>query len=338
MPNTFPLAFSPLLGCLPTLTTSDMSMSVSDILTPIEVGTLISSILYGVMCTQAYSYYILRRLKDHFAVKMLLAVVLTLETVHLVFTFVHLHRVTIQSFNDPRSLDRVSWSFAVNFSVMSVNDSLVQAFYAYRIRKLSSRWWPLIPVALLIPARTVVGIYVTSQMLQIGSMRLFGASDKYLCILNLALKLSIDLYITVSLCWLLSRLRFEGTRQTRDMVVKLVVWTAEVGLLNSICAFVILVMILSMENMIWTSLVVIYPRLISNSLFAMLNGRPNGAANSNVQLSGGQWNDTRPVVSTMSYASGPHTMDSDPMARDYESRTDDEQMRYKREETNSSAS
>ncbi|TFK98918.1 hypothetical protein BDV98DRAFT_606414 [Pterulicium gracile] len=252
-------------------------LSVSDILTPIEMGTLVSSVLYGVMCTQAYSYYILRRDKnDGLALKVLLAVVLTLETVHLVFTFIHLHKLTIQRFNDPRSLTDVSWPFAFTFSIVSVNDSLVQAFYTYRIRTLSRRWWPLIPVVILLPTRIVTGLYVTARMLQSESIRAFGASgDQHLCIVNLVIKLGLDVYITGSLCWLLWRWKGKGvTRQTRELVDKLVVWTAEVGLLNSICAFVILVLILTMKNMIWMSIVVIYPRIIANSLFAMLNGRP----------------------------------------------------------------
>lgn len=310
---------------------SAMPFSVSDILTPIELGTLVSSILYGVMCTQAYSYYILRRDKDNLVLQTLLAVVLTLETVHLVFTFIHLHRLTIQSFNDPRSLDRVSWPFALTFSIVSVNDSLVQAFYAYRIRTLSRRWWPLVPVVVLIPARVAAGFYVTARMLQAGSMRTFGASrDKDLCIANLAIKLGLDLYITVCLCWLLLKWRGKGFRQTRDLVDKLVVWTAEVGLLNSICAFVILVMILTMDNMIWTSLVVIYPRIIANSLFAMLNGRPERADVYSIDTSTGLSASRRTpgTASAIVFAAQPFAKDSDHKGQHVESRTYEDHVGY----------
>ncbi|TFK98916.1 hypothetical protein BDV98DRAFT_595265 [Pterulicium gracile] len=130
----------------------------------------------------------------------------------------------------------------------------IKAFYAYRIRTLSRRWWPLIPVVILIPARIVDGIYVTVRMLAAGSLSTFEVSgDKWLCILNLAIKLALDLYSTVCLCWLLFQWRGKGIKQTQELVQRLVVWTAEVGLLNSILAFAMLVMMLTMDNSVFFS-------------------------------------------------------------------------------------
>jgi hypothetical protein len=268
--------------------------SSTDVLAPIELGTLVSSILYGVMCTQAYSYTQHFKNKDPLALRVLvrcldptllgmkqltfcsapqLIVIVILETFHLALTFVYLYTLTITNFNNPPSLNQISWSFAATFTVISISDSMVQAFYAYRMRKLLGSWLPLIIPALFILARVVDGIYATSKMIIAGTMSAFAVSDKFLCDLNLALKLATDLYITVGTCWLLAKNRPTWQTYVRDILDQLILWTAEVGLLNSIGSLIVLILIRTMDNMVWTFFILINPRLISNSLFAMLNGR-----------------------------------------------------------------
>jgi hypothetical protein len=247
------------------------SMTISDVLAPIELGTLVSCILFGAMCTQGYSY-MRHQFNDSRVLKSLLAAVVCVETVHMAFLFVHLYWLTVVNFGKRGNLDRVSWSFASTFSLTSLSDSLVQGYYAYRIHGFSKRWIFLLFPFVLILTRLTEGVYVSARMIMVGQMSEFGRNDKYLCTLNLALKLAIDSYITVCMCWLLFRARAVSAR-TRSLVDRLIVWTAEVGFLNSICSLIMLVLILSLDNQIWMFFVVISPRIISNSLFAMLNAR-----------------------------------------------------------------
>lgn len=66
-------------------------------------------------------------------------------------------------------------------------------------------------MVILLPTRIVTGLYVTARMLQSESIRAFGASgDQHLCIVNLVIKLGLDVYITGSLCWLLWRWKGKG--------------------------------------------------------------------------------------------------------------------------------
>ncbi|TFK95601.1 hypothetical protein BDV98DRAFT_608818 [Pterulicium gracile] len=110
------------------------------------------------------------------------------------------------------------------------------------------------------------------MMLQQGILITFGVKYKYLCIMNLSIKLALELYITVVMCWLI-RSTGDTTVSRKTVVNRLFFWTAEVGLLNSFCGFLLLLLIVTRSDMIWMFFYSTSSRVYANSWFAMFKGR-----------------------------------------------------------------
>ncbi|OCH92501.1 hypothetical protein OBBRIDRAFT_436750 [Obba rivulosa] len=239
----------------------------------IELGTLVSAMLYGMATTQTFSYFDNGKTDSRW-LRSFVATVWLLETIHTAFSWIYVYTLTVKDYGNPGALSRVQWSFAACVVMHDVLSSAVQSFYAYRIYILSRQLafaviqWvgSMLRVALIF---ALLGYAVNAPTLDALVTR-----HKRLAIATVASSASVDILNTAMLCFHLIKHRRTGTRQTGRTIDKIIIWAVETGLLTSLCATTILVIMLVLPRSgIWEGLMMIYARLYSNSLLVSLNSR-----------------------------------------------------------------
>ncbi|TDL15200.1 hypothetical protein BD410DRAFT_135740 [Rickenella mellea] len=123
-----------------------MGLSELDLnLGALEIGTLISSILFGVTNVQLYMYS-RRKFKDRFHVQGLVVTLWTFEAIHTVILWVYIYRLTVTFYGVPSALKQTSWELNMSGFFEGIISGTVQAFFAYRVLAISGNW--IVPVIL----------------------------------------------------------------------------------------------------------------------------------------------------------------------------------------------
>ncbi|KAF5317587.1 hypothetical protein D9758_018465 [Tetrapyrgos nigripes] len=164
----------------------------------IELGIMFSSVLYGVVVIQSYKYYQASFKKDSALLKTTVAVLCSFETVHTVFQWIYLYRMTIASFGDPKQLDEITWSFQVSVPLTTIIASIVQTFFCHRVSRISGwGYYKAIMIPILV-ART--GFAAASAV--VASNRTLSEYTReflWLIILVLAMGAAVDVVNTILL-------------------------------------------------------------------------------------------------------------------------------------------
>ncbi|KIJ52568.1 hypothetical protein M422DRAFT_776193 [Sphaerobolus stellatus SS14] len=134
------------------------------------VGTLISAVLYGITVTQTYLYF-QRFPQDNILIKLMVAVLWTLDTLHLALISHSMYFYLIQNFNHPDALASAVWSFNSEVSVNGLIGLIVECFFARRMLRLSggSRigWFLAVIVCILSLIHFGLGIFFTDRLFQL---------------------------------------------------------------------------------------------------------------------------------------------------------------------------
>ncbi|KAI9465998.1 hypothetical protein BJY52DRAFT_315551 [Lactarius psammicola] len=112
------------------------------------IGTVFSSIIYGVTWLQVYSYYNSYCSRDPWPLKSFVTFLMLVDSTNMVFVVCTTYHIGVTNFGDYWSLRFVPWSLpaiALSGFVLEVS---VQHFYAYRIYLLGKRS-PYLPAAIL---------------------------------------------------------------------------------------------------------------------------------------------------------------------------------------------
>ncbi|KAF9465545.1 hypothetical protein BDZ94DRAFT_1253378 [Collybia nuda] len=116
-----------------------------------------------------------------------------------------------------------------------------------------------------------------------------------------------DMLIMFSLYYYFKKSEVWLERRSK-IIDKLILWTIETGLLTSLVALAQMICFLTMKsNLIYVSLYMVLPKLYSNCLMAMLNGR---ATLRNIPLTqpnvyDGELSNRRTVLTHLNFAHGP---------------------------------
>ncbi|KAJ7215462.1 hypothetical protein GGX14DRAFT_359623 [Mycena pura] len=183
------------------------TVALDNTLGALEVGTMISIFLFGLVTSQAFAYF--RRDPAGCPLRLFLTLVIgpfqrmTVELVHTVLTCMYIYEKTITSFGDFEALLNVSTSFNVSMLPVAIIGPLVQAFYAYRILKLSGRrLTPIICWTLSILRFTnIVGISIAT--FAVSNIPEFKLRFGWLIMCSLPLSACTDILITVTTCYYL---------------------------------------------------------------------------------------------------------------------------------------
>ncbi|KAH8976871.1 hypothetical protein EDB92DRAFT_1043410 [Lactarius akahatsu] len=221
---------------------------VDNTLGALFIGTVLSSILYGVTWLQVYYYYSDHCSRDRWPLKYFVAFLMLIDTANLVFVIHEPYRDVITNFGDYESnaLKDVSWGqSAITISTIMIEVS-VQHFYAYRIYPLG-KGSPYLPVAISVVSLAEVGIgtvYSTKILKHIHDQS--SRFEEFL-IPTLSCKVLCDVLITVGMVYYLLSHRTQ-IRRTNNVLNLLAIYFINCGTLHLVFAISCVTMLAKYRN------------------------------------------------------------------------------------------
>ncbi|KAI0076925.1 hypothetical protein K474DRAFT_1662308 [Panus rudis PR-1116 ss-1] len=242
-------------------------------------GTLIeialSMILYGITLTQTYVYY-LNYPDDSLWLKLHIAAVTVVETIHTIFIIHMSYAYLITDFGHLEELERIVWSAGGSATLGMVIVALVQGFYIRRIWILSGKNKPLtFTIAALAFVRVVFGLATSTLTLLLGTWDTFRSHKGPLFTLATGLSLSalVDLLIAVTLMYYLHRSR-TGLKHTDHLIRSLMAYIVNTGAITMIVSIaIVLTFVFLKGSLLFAGLVQMSSKLYANSLLGTLNAR-----------------------------------------------------------------
>ncbi|KAN0135513.1 hypothetical protein V8E53_006792 [Lactarius tabidus] len=249
-------------------------IAVDNTLGSLFIGTVLSSIVYGVTLLQVYSYCNSHCSRDRWPLKSLVAFLLLVDSVNLVFANHVTYYMTITNFGD--YLQIMPWSLpAIDFSAM-VLEVFVQHFYAYRIYFLSGRS-PYLPAAISVVSLTAFGMGIVLGVKGLEHIYLKGAHYRDIYIATLSCDVLCDFLITFGMVYtvLVNRIPFPN-RSTNSVLNLLAIYAINYGTLNLVLTISsTILLVVYHDTLIYLVPAVIVVRLYFCALMAILNTRDN---------------------------------------------------------------
>ncbi|KAJ7626271.1 hypothetical protein DFH06DRAFT_1228419 [Mycena polygramma] len=280
----------------------------------LEVGVLLSSTLWGVTTVQLY-IYLTSPNKDPLWTRGLVYIVWLLETLHTVFAWAYIYRLTVTFYGIPAALGESYWALDISSLFDGIIGAMVQMFFAFRIHMFSHMWHITLVSWLgsLLQLACTIGVTVLSGRVSVAQ---FGVQYGWLVESILIINLIVDIVNTSALTYYLNRGR-TGFKGTDRVLEKLVVWTIETGLITAIAAAVQLAVFkLLPTSALWIGISLFYAKLYSNSFYAILNSRSvirqgfnTTDAQTNSSLNVRTWNNNTQPGGT--HVTVVHTQDTD---------------------------
>lgn len=250
-----------------------MGATVENTYGALLLGAFLACCLSGIVTVQSFLYIKLYP-QDATRNKIMVAAVWFLDTMHTCFVMASIWNYLIPHFGDVNRYNFIPWTVAVTIATTAVLTIIVHLFLARRIHQLTKGDWRITaPILVLAVLRLCSASATTGEMIRLGSFALFAKECRWLFTLGLALSSTVDVLITVTLCYQLRNSR-TGSLGMDNVIASLVLYTFENGSLT--CAGTILSMIcwLTMPyNRLFLALHFMIAKLYANSLLATLNTR-----------------------------------------------------------------
>ncbi|KAI0769909.1 hypothetical protein C8Q74DRAFT_857789 [Fomes fomentarius] len=237
---------------------------------PIFVGVVFNVLLYGIMITQTYLYFNVYR-KDRLWMKLFVALLFLCDTLNCIFDITFLYIPLVSNFGNNTSLTYATWVFATDPVMTALIGSLVQCFFAWRVKVLTDS----------IPAVAFIALCAIFQFcgglgtsIAVGMIPKFVEFQKFeiIVIIWLAFSAVADCAITIALVWHLRKHK-TGFAATDDIVNRIIRLTVQTGLITALCALIDLVLFLATPTGLHLAFNLPLSKLYTNSLMSSLNSR-----------------------------------------------------------------
>ncbi|KAJ7627283.1 hypothetical protein FB45DRAFT_1082511 [Roridomyces roridus] len=260
----------------------------------IEIGTVLSGVLFGLITSQTYVYYKTYP-KDSRFTKYLVGVMWLVELAHTACIFDALYMYTVRNYGDPTSLIKFPVSLDITIIMHGGTVITVQLFFTHRATSfLSSKVKILINTlaAIVLTARFAAFIVTGVSAVQMTDLPSFLARWKSLILVDLVSCAITDVFMSGILVYQLWSRREDATwRSTIELMDKLIMWTVETCLVTTFTTMVMLICFLTMQNncthhpftpflpspnakpVVWIGILLVQPKIFSNALLANLNSR-----------------------------------------------------------------
>ncbi|KAJ7119030.1 hypothetical protein C8R44DRAFT_982724 [Mycena epipterygia] len=267
------------------------NFDVNTTLGALEIGILVSYVLFGVTTTQTYIYYG-RFPDDSRGVKFLVALVWSCEVAHLICIGQPLYHATISDFENPQRILLVPTAVPISFLFSSITGTCVQGFFSFRIYRLSkSLYIPAFSWMLSFLRVAFAILAVIYEGHSKVSIFTFEAQRAWILYIVWGASMVNDLIIAATLVYWLYQQRINAQMKTLALVDKLIEWTIETGVVSwrviypfrflifqepelSTATTLASVFYLTMkDNFIWVAVYTVISNLYANSLLASLNSR-----------------------------------------------------------------
>ncbi|KAN0130228.1 hypothetical protein V8E53_011985 [Lactarius tabidus] len=247
---------------------------VDNTLGSLFIGTVLSSIVYGVTLLQVYSYCNSHCSRDRWPLKSLVAFLMLVDTVNLVFANHTTYYLAVTNFGDYSSFQIMPWSLPAIALSGSVLEISVQHFYAYRIYLLSGRS-PYLPAAISVISLTAFGMGIVLGVKGLEHIDLNGAHFRNIYIATLSCDVLCDVLITFGMVYTLFRNR-TPFRSTTSVLNLLAIYAINYGTLNLVLTISSTILLVTYQDtFIYLVPLFIVIRLYFCAFMAILNSRDN---------------------------------------------------------------
>ncbi|THU79493.1 hypothetical protein K435DRAFT_845436 [Dendrothele bispora CBS 962.96] len=230
------------------------------ILGALEIGVMISGILFGIVTTQVYIYH-KNFPNDALWLKIgLVDTIWLLEFAHTGCVLHALYHYTVTHYGDPGAIITAPVTLGYAALIHGIVTFMVQGFFTYRITRLTQKPY-------IIPILSTVLMLIHIVAMTIMSVKTIQKWE-WLVIMTLALRVSADILVSGALVWYLWIQKENAYKPTLKIVDKLIKWAVETGVITRQHAWYC-----HSDKFIWLAWMSIFPKVFSNTLLANINSR-----------------------------------------------------------------
>ncbi|KAI9448872.1 hypothetical protein BJY52DRAFT_296436 [Lactarius psammicola] len=238
------------------------------------IGTILSSILYGVTWLQVYSYYNSHCSRDRWPLRSFVAFLMIVDTANVGIISYTTYHFVVTNFGDYQSNAFTSWDEPAATLSAAFLEFSVQHFYAYRIYCLG-RGSPYLPAAISVVSLTALGIGIVHSAEILKHAREPGIHFQDLSMAALSCKVFLDVLITVGMVYYLLSNRTQ-VRRTNNVLNLLAIYAINCGTLHLVFAISSLTLLAKYRDaLIYSPSLFIMFRLSLCAFMSILNSRDN---------------------------------------------------------------
>ncbi|KAL4264519.1 DUF6534 domain-containing protein [Pleurotus pulmonarius] len=253
-----------------------IDFSILSSIAAIEIGILVSSVLFGIVTLQAFIYFRTYP-SDPKPLKILAGVIWILEFGGMICVSNLLYEATITKYRNAPLLMFVNPPTQINISnlISACTACLVEVWFAERVRRFTGVLWPALVFWFLIFV-TFAGAILVSAVLFTRGLLEFTANWRWASTTCWILSAVIDVSMASLLCFNLLQQRQSLFQRSTRLVDKIIMITMSTGLLTSVMAITTTILSMTMPyNLIYMGVYTCTARIYANSFFASLNARNN---------------------------------------------------------------
>ncbi|KAJ7116033.1 hypothetical protein C8R44DRAFT_793968 [Mycena epipterygia] len=239
----------------------------------IELGTIFSILLFGIVTLQTFNYY-RNYAKDGRPLKTLVFVTWLFELAHSICIIHTVYSLTVTFYGQPEHIEAPPNSLGISLLFSALITELVQMFFANRIRVLSGGHL-IIPIICVMMASThlVSSCAITAISIHLGSLSVIQVRFRWILMIAVIASTISDVLIASSLCYWLWHFRKNGLKQTRRTTDSLIAWCIETTLITSGAGIIELILFLAVDSLVYQFFYLLQAKLFSNTMLASLNAR-----------------------------------------------------------------
>ncbi|OBZ76519.1 hypothetical protein A0H81_03496 [Grifola frondosa] len=248
---------------------------VDNLLGSILLGVLIACVLYGATTLQTFMY-MQTYPKDPRFLKIMVAILWGIETLHTGFCMQFIYEYTITNFGNLEFMSTIYWAGSLTVLLGILIQLIVHSFYIRRVWILTNGSLLFTaPLVLLAGCRFGFGIATTAYSYVIVSWANFRLNKGPLVTLSVGIGCSacIDVAVAAILIYHLRKGR-NGWKSSDGMLTWLSVYTINTGALTSIFSVITVLLFATEKNsIIFMAFVEMQSKLYANSFLGSLNAR-----------------------------------------------------------------
>ncbi|KDQ62487.1 hypothetical protein JAAARDRAFT_30386 [Jaapia argillacea MUCL 33604] len=237
---------------------------------PALIGLFFNILLFGIMTTQTFLYFHQFK-KDRVWMKVYVAVLYAADMLNVIFDCIWIYQALILNFGNIPYLGVANWVFATDPATTAIIATMVQLFFAWRVKVLTGNWF-IVTIILSFAIASGCGGLGTAIAVGIVPEFIHFQDFRVIVIVWLISTVVCDVIITASLTWHLKSHR-TGFPATDDVVNKIIRLTVQTGMMTAILAIVDLGVYLGNPTGLHLAFNFPLSKLYTNSLMSTLNSR-----------------------------------------------------------------
>ncbi|KAJ7638175.1 hypothetical protein FB45DRAFT_396934 [Roridomyces roridus] len=230
-----------------------------------EIGGVCSTMLFGITSVQAFNYC-RHYPKDALLIKLTVLSVWLLELAHGMVVWHGIFTLTVTFYGETSHIAQPPRTIWLSLLFSSLIVTIVQIFFANRIRVFSHRWIVSIICWLLAIIDLGTSLAMLVILMERKHIDVLQVQYRWLMAVSLGLSSFVDVCIAVSLCVLLVRMRTGTHRKTKRLTDKLIKWSIESTIVKSGAGLLQLILFMTRGDLTWVFFYLIKATLFSNSM------------------------------------------------------------------------